>query len=76
MSCCSGGRLSQRGVRPRLGQQQRQITTRSRGRKELRGQKKNVVTFSGLFRFFSWLPNRVLSWGPNRSSSYVHEFLD
>ncbi|KAI8003835.1 hypothetical protein LOK49_LG08G00215 [Camellia lanceoleosa] len=43
MSHLSGGRPSQRGVRPHLGRQQRQSTVRSRGRKELRGQKKNTV---------------------------------
>ncbi|CAL5322926.1 unnamed protein product [Camellia sinensis] len=36
------GRPSRRGVRPRLGRQQRQSTARSRARKELRGQKKNI----------------------------------
>ncbi|GMP89972.1 hypothetical protein CsSME_00041314 [Camellia sinensis var. sinensis] len=42
MSHRSSGRLSRRGVRPHLGRQQRQSTARSRGRKELRGQKKNT----------------------------------
>ncbi|KAF5959235.1 hypothetical protein HYC85_000444 [Camellia sinensis] len=43
----SDGRPSRRRVRPRLGRQHRQSMARSRGRKELHGEKKNIGVGAG-----------------------------